>query len=264
MRKFLAIIITFVFFQSCKVESTKGQWKSLSSEQTCNDSCIFKSPLQFYDSNAKLQYSIANDNENLYIYIKATEKIAQIKILKTGILLKIDSSGKQKDAASILYPIPNSKKGNTMPVNSQSNWDIFISRFSYDHAYMKIKGFSQITDDEILTTNPFGISVSVSWDDQEVLRYKAVVPFSQIFKNSPIKVDTNKVVSFGIILAPVVDKAKQTEGSSTALSSSQENAMKRGNAMRGYNTTGQLTDEQSYLVNLRTIKFNYSLAKNPH
>ena len=264
MKKFLPIIALFLFTQSCKVESTKGQWKSQSSEQTCNDSCIFKSPLQFYDSNAKLQYSIANDNENMYIYIKATEKIAQIKILRTGILLKIDSSGKQKNTTSILYPIPNAKKGNTIPVNSPSNWDTFVSRFSYDHAYMKIKGFSQISDDEILTTNQFGISVSISWDEQEVLRYKAVVPFSQIFNVSPLKIDTNKVLSVGIVLAPIVDKAKQSEGSSTALSGSEENAMKRGNAMRGNNTTGQLTEEQSYLVNLRTIKCNYSLAKNPH
>jgi len=261
MKKSVLIIVSVIMIlQSCKIENINGQrldQKSL----LCNDSSIFKSPLRFYDRNAKLQYSIMNDDDNLFIYIKATEKIAQLKIIRSGILIKIDTTGKQKKGLSILYPIPNSKKNNIAAINYNNDWEIFVSRFSYDHAYMKITGFKNINDEELLTNNNQGISVAITWDENQVLRFKAIIPFKQIKANSNITLDTNQTIGLSFILASIEQKSKESEGSTTALSNSEERALLRGNVRTGNNPNSLLTEDQMYLTNLKSIKFNYIPVK---
>lgn len=260
MKRNITILLLFCIialcFETCKIESFQSQW----SNQVCNDSCIFKSPLRFYDTNTRLQYSIFNDNKNLYIYIKATENIAQLKILQNGILLKIDSTSKHKKDVSLLYPIPNkSKKKKPIPFDSQSDWDIYVSRFSYDHAYMKITGFKNIKEEEILTNNQFGLSASISWDNIGGLLYKATIPFARFFKDSITVNDSSKVLSLEIALSQHQDPRDASQAqSTTALSIADEKAMKRGNPVRGNGI--QQSGDESYLYNIRTLKLNFTPA----
>jgi hypothetical protein len=259
------LIVVLSFFQSCEIQSFNGTWAQSVSNN--NDSLIFKSPLRFYDTNTRLQYSICNDTKNIYIYIKATEKMAQLKILRSGLLLKIDTLGKHTYQKTLLYPIIGKKGAKPVPMISEKDWDVFVSRFSYDHSFMKITGFPSYIDDEIPIKNENGISVSITWDRFDVLLYKATIPFSQIISTRKSVSDSTMKIGFSFYLKALVDAAKekqQSAGTTTADSRYQEDQMKRNNAARGNSQSSPQNDQQTYLFNIRSLQFNYIPAVKPN
>jgi hypothetical protein len=260
---FIVVIGGLLFIQSCEVQSFNGSWIKSNS---LSDSVIFKEPLRFYDPNTRLQYSIFNDSVNIYCYIKATEKLAQLKIIRTGILLKIDTLGKKKYQKTILYPLIPKKTNKALPILKETDWDLFISRFTYDHSYMKTTGFttSTIEDEPIINNN--GISVSITWDRYAVLLYKAIIPISQIVSLNTNLKDSTRLIGFSFYLKNLVDieKEKQQNASnSTANSSYTEKSMNRNKPSGGNFQSLPQDEQQTYLFNIRSFEFNYKLAVKP-
>jgi hypothetical protein len=256
------LVVCLSVFQSCQVQRFDGRWASSNSHN--NDSLIFKEPLRFYDPNTRLQYSLYNDSVNIYCYIKATEKMAQLKIIRTGILLKIDTLGKKKYQKTILYPIIAKKDKNVL--SKEKDWDVFVSRFSYDHSYMTTTGFVHSSIDEEPIKNDYGISVSIAWDKYENLLYKAVIPISQIFTNRKITADSTQLIGFSFFMKNLVDPEKDKQrnaDASTANSSYKESSMRRGNPSIGNNRSIPQDEQQTYLFNIRSFEFNYALAVRP-
>ena len=242
---------------NCKVETIQGKWMNQSANiERCDDS-IFKNPLQFYSSELKLQYSIKNDDKNLYVYLKSTERLPQVKIIRTGISLKLKESPKSKTQSSIVYPITNIKSN--LP---SRDWETFVSRFSYDHPTMKTQGFKNIQEDELFLKNQYGISVFIGWDSTDVLRYKAIVPFSTFLKDSSSVNDSNVVIGFSIVLNAIKEQQKdqQQMPNSTGTARYQQSMMYRSNPQYAYNQNAPQSDEQAYLFNIRSIKMNYRVA----
>ena len=253
----LFFLTILVFLYNCKVETTQGKWMNQSNNIERLDDSIFKNPLQFYSSELKLQYSIKNDDKNLYVYIKSTERLPQIKIIRTGITLKFKASPKDKNQSSIVYPITTSKT--QLP---SKDWETFVSRFSYDHPIMKIQGFKNIQEDELFLKNHYGISVSIVWDSTDVLRYKAIVPFSRFLKDSLCLNDSNLVLGFSIVLNALKDQKndQQQSPNSTGTARYQQSMMNKSNPRFAYNQNAPQSDEQAYLFNIRSVKINYRVA----
>lgn len=63
-------------------------------------------PLRFYDKDAHLQYALANNDSMLYICFRITEVPYQMKLIKGGMTIYIDTTGKKREDISITCPIP--------------------------------------------------------------------------------------------------------------------------------------------------------------
>lgn len=72
-------------------------------------------PLRFYDKDSHLQYSLANNDSMLYICFRVTEPEYQMKILKGGLTINIDTTGKKREDISLICPIPE----NRCPLNNR-------------------------------------------------------------------------------------------------------------------------------------------------
>src|SRR5438445_13386633 len=53
--------------------------------------------LLYYNKEKQLNYSLANDQDNLYMAIRVNDRSEQIRILRAGLTLSIDTSGKKKE-----------------------------------------------------------------------------------------------------------------------------------------------------------------------
>src|ERR1051325_10066706 len=60
-------------------------------------------PLRYYDNETRLNYAIANDKENLYICIRVTDKLNQMKIIRAGLQLWMDTTGKKQQQVGVLF-----------------------------------------------------------------------------------------------------------------------------------------------------------------
>ncbi len=69
-----------------------------------------------YNNSTEIFYSIANDDDNLYLIIRAVKKNIAKKIIMGGINFTINSSGKKDDiaAATIGFPVLNRKEASTI------------------------------------------------------------------------------------------------------------------------------------------------------
>ena len=114
--KKLIIGLIIMLFNSCSSQQPvyKSLWQV--KDFTSADNKELQEPLRFYDKKSKLQYSITNDNKNMYICIKATDEQSQMKIIHAGMQINIDTTGKGGQQIGISFPIARKEKPK-MPAN---------------------------------------------------------------------------------------------------------------------------------------------------
>lgn len=235
---------------SCSVETYHGTYEK------GDLTSYFKQPLRFYNNDTKLQYCVLNDSSNIYLLIKATEQLPQYKIMQTGIKVSIDTNGKYKSGASIIYPIPQ-KQNRLSSFLYTNDWETFMSRFQYENIYMKIDGFTSINETEILNKNNYGLNVTMSWDSVGVLYYKASIPFTLLRKNN--STDSTALYGIKVVLGdiPSTTKAEENNNTETGFNMYQQKMNMRSNQTARMQTMQTMTESQSYLSNIKTLKFVY-------
>ena len=67
------------------------------------DATDWQRPLAYYDADSKLSFTVSNDSTKLYFMIEAYDEPAQMKIIREGLQLWIDTSGGKSNDIGILY-----------------------------------------------------------------------------------------------------------------------------------------------------------------
>ncbi len=152
-------------------------------------------PLSYYDMETQLNYSFANDKDNFYICIRASEPAAKRKILRMGINLGIEVKDKDEDKKiNILYPNPP-KDANRDKEQESENMEESRKFRKKDLGYlgeMQLTGFDSKVPASLLPQNDFGINVAVKMDSNNVLVYEAVIPFRTFYKTTLATADCKK------------------------------------------------------------------------
>ena len=65
-----------------------------------------------------INYDIANDNKNLYIFVRCTDMMMQNQIVSSGFQIWINVNGKKKKVTGITYPVPVEKDTTTKTTDS--------------------------------------------------------------------------------------------------------------------------------------------------
>ena len=159
-------------------------------------------PLKYYDPKSKLQYNFTNDNENFYVIVRATEQQTQLKILRAGMQVWLDTTGKKKQQVGILFPLCSERTDSGNPhhsrVNPVTKPDIanLMKQNIMELNQMSLTGFKSPMNGFIPVNNEYGIYANISLDSAKIMTYKLAIPFKTFLKKSLYPKDSLKRMSF--------------------------------------------------------------------
>ena len=164
-------------------------------------------PFPYFDSKAKLQYSVVNDAQYIYISIKTSDPKAQMKIMRAGMDISFDVTGKKKEVCTIHYPLKSNPKldinQNPDEIDQQiiEKPDVRKMQLDWSVATRDIhtQGFkgipATVTEAD---SGKYGISAAISWDRSDAMTYEIRVPFSAFYKEALTAADTLKPITVNI------------------------------------------------------------------
>src|SRR5664279_585498 len=166
--------ISLLFMFSCSKDVSNSLWhnKDIIQEKESGD---LETPLRFYDPKSRLQYTFLNDNENLYICVKAMEDQSQLKIMRSGLQLWIDTTGRNKKSINVSYPLPGEDTNGGLRQDKKQGGikdkNAFHNQFLLAHSDMMLTGFKPPMNGLIPLENKFGIAVNIRWDSIGTMVY---------------------------------------------------------------------------------------------
>jgi len=146
-----------------------------------------------FDTKNNIYYTIANDNNNLYLLIHTAEKQTINKIFLGGITFTIISA--RHSPVSVTYPHAgnngtylHTKQGfddmkKKSQVNAKAINDIIRLRnteFESGHKVLAIRGVAEFTDPWISIYNDTGIKVKALFDDDLDYTYEMALPLKYL------------------------------------------------------------------------------------
>jgi hypothetical protein len=136
--------------------------------------------LALYDIKSRLNYTVANDDSNLYVVAFVTDRQLKRKIMAGGITISVNSEGKKHKTYSITYPLPSSKA-----VFSKSDDDDDAEDSQppslLESTSIKVVGFKDVESDVITTSNTYGFKAAVKFDDKHNLIYETAIPLKMLY-----------------------------------------------------------------------------------
>lgn len=150
--------------------------------------------LQAYNKSTKLWYTLANDNQDIYLAIKSTDAANINKILAGGISFSINTAGKKKDKGAyvITFPVVTGAGGRGMGRGrrggfggNQDTPDSTAILEQHKQALATCKvisaiGFKDITDTLISIYNEYSIKAVANFDDKGNFVYELAIPFKML------------------------------------------------------------------------------------
>ena len=214
MLRSILIIASLIFICCCSnapIYNSAFQDKPFTDEPNVP---LMPMPLRYSDPDSKLQYTFSNDLENIYVCIKATEDEMQTKMVKAGMQIWIDTTGKKQEQVGIMFPLVRKNKkdksssenqeGYTRMYNNNSHKVAQFSQQTIDRARlesMDLSGFKSPIDGLVPLHNEYGIIASMSYDSvKKILTYKAIIPLKTFTKAKFAPIDSTKKYTLTVIV----------------------------------------------------------------
>lgn len=146
--------------------------------------------LQAYNKTVGLNYTLANDDKNLYLVIKATDQATTNKITAGGITLTINTDGKKspENAYIISFPLvdANSLRNQMSSFRSQpggapvemdsARLENMRRQAVKTFKEIKLVGFKDIADSVVSIYNTYGIKAGVDYDNKGAMICELAIP----------------------------------------------------------------------------------------
>ncbi|GAB2982867.1 hypothetical protein GCM10027049_19620 [Mucilaginibacter puniceus] len=146
--------------------------------------------LQAYNKSTDIYYTIANDGNNLYVTIRATDKLIMRKIILSGFTFAINKIDDGKKTLSILLPLfSGDDKYGLLSVFSETSLKndslirILNSRLEKAKE-LRISGFDGINTESIPIYNEYDIQAKALFDKSNWLTYELAIPRKYIRSTS--------------------------------------------------------------------------------
>ncbi len=239
------IFIFALCLSACAMQAQKIVLNSLWRDSNIvinGDPYDWQEPLSYYDSKARIQYQVANDDTALYIILKTMDYKAQAKILRAGMDIVLDTMGKKKSAAAILYPLPGETKLQWIsdPAEPErqelEHPDLKTLRTEYELSeknikYADLNGMPKTVE---RANNNSPIAVAISWDRDNILTYEARIPFRTFYHERLTAADAKKILLITVKVHPF-DVPQQIQNGSMTDPSVSNSGMRN----QGYGDTRQ-------------------------
>jgi uncharacterized membrane protein YgcG len=142
--------------------------------------------LRYYNQEKQLNYALANNQENLYMAIRINDRSEQIRVLRSGLTLSIDTRGKKKETFTMTFPVGDQspqgmaetaqdlQTGNS-DIKQEDREDLMKARLTKLRE-IKVTGFKDIESETMTTSNTYGFKVAIDYDKDGNLVYEAAIP----------------------------------------------------------------------------------------
>jgi hypothetical protein len=121
----------------------------------------------------------------------------QMKILRTGIIVGIDTSGKKKQHVTVTYPLksgagkPGGTKGQRPDINE------LRIKFRQQPQFMMLSGFKN-NNEQVPLQAANGVMVKLDWDENNDMIYELMIPIQAFRTNKLCKDDLSKAYSLNV------------------------------------------------------------------
>lgn len=167
--------------------------------------------LFFLNPDAKIRYAVVNDSSNLYLCLKVFDDNQQIKLLRGGMEVWIDPSGKKAENCGIRYPLsttlnPAGKSG--LHTGDPSGIKQVKLIYLLQAKDMELTGFKNGINGLVSNFgNKTGVQTCIKLDSTNILIYEAKIPLS-VFKSDP---SNSNPLSVGFVIKGI-EHPKMREG----------------------------------------------------
>ncbi len=161
-------------------------------------------PYRHMDEKAKIQYSFSNDKENLYLTIKASDRMTQMKILTAGMQVSIDKEGRKNQVTNILFPLENLQPVKMEAIDPNAEFapdqnSAMLKRLDNligNARECSLQGFNDCNGTYLIAQkNKCGIETKMGVDQNNELIWELVVPFKSFYKGTIDSSDLGKLFS---------------------------------------------------------------------
>lgn len=193
------------------------------------DSKDWPSPYPNYDAKAMVAYATCNDYENLYVTMQTGDELTQMKILKQGMTLSIDTNGKKEAPFHINYPLPNDNDPTDVTTEEikvsardatdgrSGRWEKRIHKSADQANQLSIDGFKDCNGGyTIAQTNACGIKVRVRIDEYKELVWEACIPLKSIYGRQVTIADAGKPLGICFAVKGFKKPAEKNTDNNTA------------------------------------------------
>ncbi len=248
------------------------------------DSKEWPSPYPNYDAKGRMAYATSNDNDYLYVTMETGDELTQIKVLKNGLTMSIDTGGGKSPQFIINYPMPNDNSTFDM-----TKADMKVKNNEYGgvpskQQFQKLKkgvdaatqyaleGFGSCSGGyNVNQTAPCGVKVRLGLDAYGELVWEAAIPLKALYGTTETKPGARTPVSVCFATKGMkkpdakTDESSSTNMASNGMSGSGMNnpGMRGGNARRNTGVKSAAEDPMAHLYeSTKTWKF-FRLADKP-
>lgn len=164
-------------------------------------------PFPYFDSKSKLQYSVVNDAKYIYISVKTNDEKAQMKIMRAGMDVSLDVSGKKKELATIHCPLKTNSKLDVTNDPGEIDQQVIekpdVKKMKVDwsesNKEVHTQGLKNVLGDfSAMDSADHGIQVAINWERDNTMTYELKVPFSAFFKDAITASDTLKPITITV------------------------------------------------------------------
>jgi hypothetical protein len=223
MRPFLISIIMLTAFSLCNAQSQPAQAKLQAPPANIiidGDIKEWGDSLRYYNAEKKINYSLANNKDTLYMAIRTNDRTEQERILRAGLTFSIDTKGKKKESYSLTFPldlngsIPLSaiQKDDNGDVSQQERDELTQERLTTLRG-IRVVGFDKdIEGDMITTSNTYGIQMAINYDDKDYLVCEAAIPLKFFHADDLTKNEWAFNFKINGVTRPASNKGSDQEG----------------------------------------------------
>jgi len=163
-------------------------------------------PLRFSDSKSSLQFTISNDESNIYMAVRATDQQIQMKILIAGMQIWINPDGKFKKTAGIQFPLPGKPDPKVMNENMHPGMpqgkkpDNMANQFKMQNPKVTLSGFLPEYNGTFNVDETKGIKAAINWDSDNNMTYELCVPLNSFYIKDMKLLKENPVLGIMIVV----------------------------------------------------------------
>ncbi len=184
--------------QPIKVDGVSNEWHE---------------PLNNYNTETKLAFALANDQQNLYLIIESLDEVTTRKLMSGGLTLDINTAGKKKDGIKLNFlgmnqpPVPHDKNDTLRHQAPDMDQD--------EHGgvhVIQVSGFKNIPDGSLAMPNKEGIQVAAAFNKQRDYICELAIPFAEL----GLKGDEMKAIAYNIKINSGVEHHARTAADGTS------------------------------------------------
>ncbi len=202
--------------------------------------------LPLYNEATKLNYSLANDDKNIYLALKSNSREDLTKILAGGISFSANVESKRKDPPTVIFPVLDRTPGKPRNIKEQPEKEEMQKQVLSRIKDIKVAGFKEIIDGGISLQNTYGIRAAAGFDKNGSLIQEIIIPLSLL----NLSTSTMGEVTYNI-------KINGMQGPSAAMAQRQNNPRQQMGGMYG----GQFPQRNSPMNKLMSSTDFYIKSK---